>query len=936
MTTGSFPPFNFENVSLPERLSGRMKWVAVAAVVVILLILLPMFRGIYADWLWFGELGYRGVFVKVILTRAILFAVGFSIVAIFVAASLFAAYKGSFGPVSASIPDSAVSLTRKAVLVVSVLVVIVLGVIFGSIFSAKWELFLRFTNAASFGLKDPMYEKDISFFVFALPTYAFVQGWIFSVSIVALLVAGLIAFVNFIIRGVSFTLTPALRKQAVFIGALIVLIATAGLWVDRLQLVHSEGGVVYGATYADVHAKQLGLMILFGLGLLTAVVMVIAAFMNRMRIVFGVLGLWIILILALGTGWPSVVQQFSVDPNEFSKEQEYISRNMDFTREGYGLRDIEETFYEAEGDITASLISNNRKTIENIRLWDYRPLTSVYKQIQLIRPYYDFKDADVDRYTIGGNYRQVLLAAREVAPEKLDDSAQTWVNTKLTYTHGIGIAMSPVTEFTSEGRPVFFAKDIPADGEIPISPPDKPQEAEIIVENPRIYYGENTLDYVIVNTNTEELDYQTGEGVLEKTNYQGDGGVAVGSFIRKLVYAWEMGDVNILISSELNAESRIQYRRTIQDRVETIAPFLSLDGDPYIVADGGGLVWVQDAYTTSDQMPYSDPVANGFGTESSGSHHYNYIRNSVKIVVDAYDGRIDFYLWDSSDPLAETYRRIFPNLFSNSDNMPDSLRAHMRYPQGLFSVQAEKYIKYHMKDPEHFYGNEDLWAIPQEKFGQGETLQVVEPYYVIMKLPGEQTEEFVQLMPYTPTGRPNMVGWIAARSDGANYGKLVAYNFPKDRQVDGPEQVEARIDNDQDISAWFTLRCSQGSTCIRGNLLVIPVGDSLLYAEPVYIQAEGVSFPELKKVILATAHKVVMADSLEEALYQLTGHHTGIGVAPDAVMTSPVKTESVSGTVSTSSSGDVKQGDKIKNSLDILRAELDALEKLLENLENVR
>ena len=293
---------------------------------------------------------------------------------------------------------------------------------------------------------------------------------------------------------------------------------------------------------------------------------------------------------------------------------------MDFTREGYGLRDIEETFYEAEGEVTASLVSDNRKTIENIRLWDYRPLTSVYKQIQLIRPYYDFKDADVDRYTIGGEYRQVLLAAREVAPEKLDESAQTWVNTKLTYTHGIGIAMSPVTEFTTEGRPEFFAKDIPAGGEIPISPPDRPDEAEIVVKNPRIYYGENTLDYVIVNTNTEELDYQTGEGILAKTHYGGDGGVSVGSFIRKLVYAWEMGDVNILISSELNADSRIQYRRTIRDRVETIAPFLSLDGDPYIVADGGGLFWVQDAYTTSDQMPYSDPVANGFSTELSLIH----------------------------------------------------------------------------------------------------------------------------------------------------------------------------------------------------------------------------------------------------------------------------------------------------------------------------
>ena len=548
----------------------------------------------------------------------------------------------------------------------------------------------------------------------------------------------------------------------------------------------------------------------------------------------------------------------------------------------------------------------------------------MYKQIQLIRPYYDFKDADVDRYYIDGEYRQVLLAAREVAPEKLKEEAQTWVNEKLFYTHGIGIAMSPATEFTPEGRPIFFAKDIPANGEIPISSPKAGASPDIMVNNPRIYYGENSEGYVIVNTDTQELEYQTGEGDLIVTNYEGSGGVGVGSYFRKLLYAWQMRDINILISNQLNENSRIQYRRSVEDRVSTVAPFLKLDKDPYIVAGNGQLYWIQDAYTTSDKFPYSQPT-----DEADTLEEYNYIRNSIKIVVDAYTGDLHFYLWDPTDPVALTYQKMFPTLFSSIESMPEGLYSHVRYPQGLFAVQAEKYIKYHMEDPQHFYGNEDLWAFPQEKFGQKEGLQPLEPYYVIMRLPGETKEEFVQLIPYTPDGRPNMVGWLAARSDASEYGKLVAFNFPKDRQVDGPEQVEARIDNDQEISAWFTLRCTEGSTCIRGNLLVIPIGNSILYAEPIYIQAEGVSFPELKKVILSTADKVVMGDSLNDALYLLTG-------AKDSI--SAVSVDEREKDLSSPAMGETGEDDKlnqIKDSIKNLKAELDTIESLFQNLEEV-
>jgi uncharacterized membrane protein (UPF0182 family) len=639
---------------------------------------------------------------------------------------------------------------------------------------------------------------------------------------------------------------------------------------------------------------------------------------RQLRVVVGAVALWIVLGLVLGSAWPSLIQRFTVTPNELDKETPYIARNIEMTRQGFALDRIEEAFYPAVStEIGADLIRDNLQTINNIRLWDYRPLSSVYKQIQLIRPYYDFKDADVDRYYINGEYRQVLLSAREVAPEKLE--SQTWVNNKLVYTHGIGIAMSPVTEFTSEGRPEFFAKDIPTDGAIPIGIQDGQTPPDLVVDNPRIYYGENTLDSIIVNSNQEELDYQTEQGDLIRTRYAGDGGVELSSIFRKLAYAWEFGDVNILISGEITPESRLQYRREIQERVNKVAPFLVLDSDPYIVAADGGLFWMQDAYTVTDHYPYSDPIGE-----------INYMRNSVKVSIDAYDGSLAFYVWDESDPIVQTYRRIFPDLFKNQDEMSEGLRSHVRYPQDFFSVQAEKYIRYHMKEPNNFYSDEDLWARPNEKFGQGDDLQVVEPYYVIMKLPGEETEEFVQLLPYTPSQRQNLIGWLAARSDGENYGKLVAFNFPKDRQIDGPEQVEARIDNDQDISAWFTLRCSAGSTCIRGNLLVIPIGDSLLYAEPVYIRAEGVDFPELKRVILATAGRVVMEDSLGLALAALTGARSLVDVGQ------PEAERAEAPAATTAPEDDVgQQINVLSETIDGIRDDLTSLEEAIEKLKQL-
>ena len=864
------PPLNLL-AATPGDIRPFLKWAAIIVGLVVLFGLVSFGRSVYTDLLWFDSLGLRSIFLKVTVTRIALFAIGTVVAAVVLGVSLWLAHRHSAGEITLPVPEEVLTVLRRSVTLGSIAAVLVLGLILGSVLAARWELFLKFTNSVPFNQNDPVYGLDLGFFIFNLPFYSFLQGWVLGLFIVVLLATIALHFINYSMRGVGYELNGPRLIHISIIAAVIMLAMAVGHWLDRWALVLSGDGYTFGASYTDLNARKPAMLIMTIVASASAVLMLVNIYVRQLRIVVGAVALWIVLGLVLGSAWPSLIQRFTVTPSELDKETPYIARNIEMTRQGFALDRIEEAFYPAVStEVTADLIRDNLQTINNIRLWDYRPLSSVYKQIQLIRPYYDFKDADVDRYYINGEYRQVLLSAREVAPEKLE--SQTWVNNKLVYTHGIGIAMSPVTEFTSEGRPEFFAKDIPTDGAIPIGIQDGQTPPDLVVDNPRIYYGENTLDSIIVNSNQEELDYQTEQGDLIRIRYAGDGGVQLSSIFRKLAYAWEFGDVNILISGEIRPESRLQYRREIQERVHKVAPFLVLDSDPYIVAADGGLFWMQDAYTVTDHYPYSDPIGE-----------INYMRNSVKVSIDAYDGSLAFYVWDESDPIVQTYRRIFPDLFKNQDEMSEGLRSHVRYPQDFFSVQAEKYIRYHMKEPNNFYSDEDLWARPNEKFGQGDDLQVVEPYYVIMKLPGEETEEFVQLLPYTPNQRQNLIGWLAARSDGENYGKLVAFNFPKDRQIDGPEQVEARIDNDQDISAWFTLRCSAGSTCIRGNLLVIPIGDSLLYAEPVYIRAEGVDFPELKRVILATAGRVVMEDSLGLALAALTGERSLVDVGqPEA------------------------------------------------------
>ena len=579
------------------------------------------------------------------------------------------------------------------------------------------------------------------------------------------------------------------------------------------------------------------------------------AFLRLQSLPLAAIGVWF-LVLTVGTGLlPAAVQRFQVQPNEFQLEGKYIERSIEMTREGFALNRIEEQPYDSSEDsITPEIVDVNPGTFENIRLWDHRPLRDVYNQIQFFRLQYSFLDIDIDRYTIDGDYRQVMVGTRELVQSQLDPDAQTWVNERLQYTHGYGAAMSPVTEFTQDGLPEFFLKDIPP-APVTGAPP---------LEVPQVYFGEATDDWVIVRSTTPEFDHPTDAVLPVYRSFEGEG-VSISGLLNRILFAWRFTDLNILITGAITEDSQILYYRHIQDRVSHLAPFLELDADPYAVVADGKLYWIQDAYTISDRFPYSEPTPSGF----------NYIRNSVKAVIDAYDGSVDLYIADESDGIIRTYRNVFPDLFKPMSEMPESLRSHLRYPEDFFTIQADKYLKFHMTDPQVFYNQEDLWNFPLELFFSASS-QPMEPYYLIMGLPGEEQEEFVLIMPFTPDGKPNLVGWLAARNDGEHYGSLIAYTFPKERQIDGPQQVEARITTNPDISQQFTLWDQAGSNVLRGNLLVIPVGQNIIYAEPIYLKAEDIDYPQLTRVVLVQqGEEPVMLPSLSQSLNNFLAREGG-------------------------------------------------------------
>ncbi|MGI5836251.1 MAG: UPF0182 family protein [Chloroflexota bacterium] len=849
--------------------------------------------GLYTDWLWFGSLGYQSVFITVLQSKVLAFAVGAIAFMLLALPSLLltkTAESKTRSSVSIREQDGVAYIvqqdqgtSRRWILRAAILIAIGLSVVMGFSAAGQWETALKFLNSTTFGVADPLFNQDVGFYFFTLPFYRFLQGWLFSALILVLLLTVAVYVVSISEERINLDLEVfnnhrSAKLHVMLLAALIALAMAASYRIQIFDLVYSTRSVTFGAGFTDATARQMSLWAMLGIMGITAALFVVSAFRRGFTLPLYGLGLWVAAALLLGGAYPAIVQKLQVEPSELEKERPYIEAGINMTRQAFGLDRIEEQDFMAEDAVTPEWILDSPDTINNIRLWDHRPLMETYNQIQAIRLYYDFNDVDIDRYTIDGRYRQVMLSARELSPEKLADQAQTWVTRRLQFTHGYGLAMSPVTEVVGEGLPHLVVKDLPPQGAIEVA-------------KPQIYYGEKTSGYVIVNTTAQEFDYAKGDENVYGT-YQGGGGVRLDSFINKLAYALYFRDGNILFTGYLTPDSQVLYHREIQQRVQKIAPFLMLDQDPYLVVADGELYWIQDAYTYSMSYPYSSPYQEfiqttvqsqqGLATQQVRTgREFNYIRNSVKVVISAYDGSARFYLAEPDDPLAVTYKKIFPDLFTAMDEMPDSLRAHVRYPEDLFKAQAEKYRLFHMQDPQVFYNQEDLWSVPTEVFADNR--QAVEPYYLIMRLPGESGEEFLQLLPFSPSNKDNMIAWLAARSDGDNYGKLIVYKYPKDKLIYGPMQVEARINQDPTISSQFTLWSRQGSKVIRGNLLAIPVGQANLYVEPVYLQADSGSIPELKRVIVSTGNRVVMEPTLQEALANLyDGKLDLAGIAPAA------------------------------------------------------
>ena len=869
--------FGNDTPQLPDIPYQRIfRWSIVVAGIILLFVVLNTARNVYTDWLWFDALGYKSVFTTRLWTKIWLFFAGASVFAAFFLINIRIALRLARRGEPAILPPETILLIRSVTRTGIVVVALLFALIFGSVASGQWENYLRFINVAPFvdgsgiSISDQLWGHNPSFYVIQIPLLRFVQTW--SMGVVLMMIVGSVAIyaIGFSMRGFRMTFSRNVKLHLGILMALLMLNLGWSYWFDIQELTLSArglSGTLIGANATDVTAKLFGLRFMMAISALLAVMAVANAFLRLPRLPLAGFGVWILSIILVSTIYPAFYQRFSVEPSELARETPFIERNIEMTREAFGLANIEVRPFSTKGGLTPEQVFSNPNTITSIRLWDHRPLRDTYNPIQFLRPYYTFVDVDVDRYEIDGEIRQVMLSARELAPENLPGEAQSWVAQRLSYTHGYGVAMSPVTEFTPEGRPEFILKDIPPQGPIEVTQPE-------------IYYGERSGSYVIVGTNTQEFDYPTEQDTPEFTTYEGAGGVALSSFLRKVAFAWRMADFNILISGEITSESKILYFRQLQDRVQRLAPFLSLDSDPYLVVAEGKMWWIQDAYTTTRRFPYSARYRDGF----------NYIRNSVKVVVDAYHGSVTFYVMEPDDALIKTYSSVFPDLFTPLSEMPPSLRSHIRYPEGLFTVQEEMYRLYHATDPRVFFTKEDTWSRPSELFYN--TSQPMEAYYAIMPLPGEVEEEFLLLIPFTPLDRNNLVAWLAARSDGEHYGELVAYTFPKDRQVDGPRQVEARIDNDPLISQQFSLWDQQGSSIIRGNLLVIPLEDSLLYVEPVYLQATSLNFPELKRVIVAIDdQRPVMEQTLRRALEVALGKAPPSGILPGlGGITTPVPT----------------------------------------------
>jgi hypothetical protein len=827
-------------------------------------IVLSVVLGLVQKWLWMRQLDYVGIFWTILSVKWGIFGVTLIISVLYLWLNLRFAAKNidlvdgeSFfnkafkHPVDASRTINVVVSPQLLVFAID-FAIVVLSLIFAMSVSSQWDTYLRFRYGGSFGVADPLFGIDLGFYVFRLPFYELVQG---SITVLTVSALAILTFCS--IFGVSqskssgkITVPDGARKH--FMVLLFILVANLG-WgfvLDHYELVYSTLGVVHGAGYAAAHVTRVALWVMTGASALACVLLAISFFRARTKhIVAGIVtyaGLYVVAVLAL----PFLFQTFVVKPNELSLETPYLNHYIDYTRRAYKLDGIQETAYPALADLTPDVIARNEDTIQNIRLWDTRPLLQTYQQTQAIRLYYEFYNVNVDRYHLADGFHQVMLSPRELASQ-LPAQAQTWVNENLEFTHGEGMVMNFVSSSTGGGLPQYLLENVPAKSQYGLT-----------ITQPAIYFGNVAPGYKIVNTGIKEFDYPKGnENVY--ASYQGTGGIPIDSIWKRLLFAWTQKDINILLTGYLRPDSRIQIWRGVQERVAQVAPFLLLDKVPYAVLSEGRQYWIQDAYTVSDRYPYSNVQTDG------SAQGMNYIRNSVKVVVDMYNGTVSFYIMDPNDPLLAMYKRAFPGVFKNLNELSADLKSHLRYPEDMFGIQADEYKTFHMTDPQVFYNREDLWVAPQEKYDGA--VAAMDPYYILMKLPGSQQLEYLIMTPFTPQKRDNMIAWLAARCDFPDYGRMLFYELPKDKLIFGPNQISAMIDQSTTISQQLTLWDQKGSGVIRGKLIVIPIENSFLYVVPLYLKAEGTSFPQLKRVIVATGDKVVMEPTLDEALGSLFG-----------------------------------------------------------------
>ena len=847
----------------------RWKWLLVIAIV-LLFVVASRALSIYISALWFGSLGYSSVFwfifraklqlflIFLIATTAIL-RVGFWLVE-----REFASF--SFGRRTVFINQqplnfSPARLLRPLAWVVS----IIAGLIFGFEMREDWRSFALYFHQAPTGITDPIFNKPLGFYLFTLPIYDSISSWLLSLSFIILIATVIYAALAVTQQGISTTgdLTKARKTSltAVSIALAPLLIVLAWRFsLSRYPYLWGDHQTFSGVTFVEANHLLPAFMWVAVALILAALILLINAFtMRKIRILIGALAIPLLVYIVGAAIIPAYVTNFIVKPNELGRETPYIVHNIAWTRRAFGIDRIEQRNFEALTTLDSFDLQNNRATVDNIRLWDWRALKDTLTQIQAIRTYYDFTDVDVDRYVVGGELRQMMLGTREINSEKLPASSRNWVNEKLIYTHGYGVTMNTANGFDSEGMPKFVVSNMPVESTAP----------EIKVTRPEIYFGQETNHDVYVKTKRMEFNYPQGE-TNNLTTYEGTGGIPIGGYFRRWLLAWGLDDLTKLpFSDDVTSESRALIHRNIREIVDGVAPFLIYHNDPYmVISSDGRMFWIIDAFTETADYPYSRHY-------QAGDKNVNYIRNSVKVVVDAYNGTTNFYIFDTQDPLIQSYRAIFPTLFRDAKDMPQDLRAHVRYPETLIKTQAEVFGLYHTQDTNSFFQREDLWNVARQvSIGEDKQQQEqsIEPYFVLMQLPGENKAiEFVEILPFTPSNRNNMIGWIAGRCDGDAYGSLLAYNFPKSRLVDGPLQIEARIDQNAQLSGQFTLWNQQGSHVQRGHLLVIPIGRSLLYVEPIYLKAERSPMPELRLVVLATQDRLEYGSNFDEALNKLFG-----------------------------------------------------------------